>query len=59
MDIGRRIGLIGDMNGRVGSSEVPSVVKWGVDRVNENSEYLVDICVERGLFLSNIYFSMK
>ena len=25
----------------------------GVDEVNENGEYLVDTCAERGLFLAN------
>ena len=35
------------MNGRVGRIEVASVVgKWGLNEVNKNGEYLLDICVE-------------
>ncbi len=57
---GKRVVLIRDMNGRVGNSEVAGVVrKWGVDRVNENGEHLVDICAERGLFLANTFFQHK
>ncbi len=34
---GKRIIVLGDMNGRVGSSELAGVVgKWGVGGVNEN-----------------------
>ncbi len=32
---------------------------WGVEGVNENGEHLVDICAERGLFLSNTFFQHK
>ena len=57
---GSRIVLIRDMNGRVGNSEVAGVVgKWGVDGVNENGGYLVDMCAERGLFLANTFFQQK
>ena len=57
---GRRVVLLGDMNGRVGNNEIGSVVgKWGVDGVNENGEYLVDTCAERGLFLTNTFFEHK
>ena len=59
-DTGSRIVLLGDMNGRVGSSEIAGLVgKWGVDGVNENGEHLVDICAERGLFLANTFFQHK
>ncbi len=41
--------LLGDTNMRVGSTETGGVVgKFGVDRVNENRQYLVNACVERG-----------
>ncbi len=43
------------MNARVGGV----VGKYGVDGVNGNRNYLVDICVERGLFLSNTFFQHK
>ncbi len=54
----RRVFLLGDM--RVGSTEIGEVVgKYGVEGVNENGEHLVDICAERGLFLSNTFFQHK
>ncbi len=56
----RRVFLLGDMNTRVGSTEIGEVVgKYGVDRVNGNGQYLVDIGTERGLFLSNTFFQHK
>ncbi len=59
-EIGRRIVVFGDMNGRVSNSELAGVVgKWGVEGVNENGEHLVDICAERGLFLANTFFKHK
>ncbi len=33
--------------------------KYGVEGVNENGQYLVDICAERGLFLSSTFFQHK
>ncbi len=52
----RRIVLMGDMNGKVGSNEVTGVVgKWSVDGVNENGEQLMDVCADRGLFLANTF----
>ncbi|MCP5003018.1 MAG: hypothetical protein GY941_03575 [Planctomycetes bacterium] len=57
---GRRVILMGDMNGKVGNKEVGGVVgRWGVEGVNENGEYLVDLCSERGLFLANTFFEHK
>ena len=35
------------------------VGKCGVEGVNENVEYLVDLCAERGLFLANTFFQHK
>ncbi len=56
----RRVFLLGDMNARVGSTEIGGVVeKNGVDGVNGNGHYLVDICAERGLFHSNTFFSAQ
>ncbi len=44
------------MNARVGSTEIGGVVgRCGVEGVNENGQHLVDICAERGLFLSNTF----
>ncbi len=44
------------MNGRVGNSELAGVMgKSGVEGVNENDEHLVDVCAERGLFLSDTF----
>lgn len=42
------------INGWVGNSEVAGVKKGGIEKVNENVEQLVDVCVERGLFLANM-----
>ncbi len=48
------------MNKRVGNSELAGVVgKQGVEGVYENSEHLVDVCAERGLFLANTFFQHK
>ncbi len=55
----RRVFLLGDMNARVGSTEMGVVGKYGVDGVNGNGHYLVDICAERGLLLSNTFFQYK
>ncbi len=53
---GEYVFLLGDMNARVGNTEIAEVVgKYGVEGVNENGQYLVDICAERGLFLSNTF----
>ncbi len=57
---GRRMIVFGDMNGRVGNTELAGVVeKWGVEGVNDNGEHLVDVCTERGLFLANTFFQHK
>ncbi len=51
-----RVFLLGDMNVRVGSTEIGEMVgKFGVDGVNGNGQYLIDICAEWGLFLANIF----
>ncbi len=47
---------MGDMNGRVGNKELGGVVeRWGVEVVNENGEYLVDLYSEKRLFLANTF----
>ncbi len=52
----RRIFLLGDFNARVGNTEIAGVVgKYGVEGVNENGQYLMGICAERGLFLLNTF----
>ncbi len=57
---GRRVVVFGDVNGKVGNSELAGVVgKWEVEGVNENGEHLVDVCAERGLFLANTFFQHK
>lgn len=44
---------MGDMNGRVGNSEVAIAAGvWGVEGINENGKHLLDICMERGLLFS-------
>ncbi len=56
----RRVFLLGDMNMRIGNTEIGGVVgKYDVEGVNENGQYLVDICAERGLFLLNTFFRHK
>ncbi len=53
---GEYVFLLGNMNARVGSTEIGGVVeKYGVDGVSGNGHNLVDICAERGLFLSNTF----
>ena len=59
-EIGSRIVLFGDMNGRVGSNDTAGVIgNWGVGGINENREHLVGKCAERGLFLANTFFQHK
>ena len=54
---GCRIVLIGDMQIRAGCSETAGVArKWGINTVNGNGEYLVDICAGSTIF-ANIFFS--
>ncbi len=56
----RRVFLFGDMNVRVGSTEIGGVEgKYGVEGMNENGQYLVSICAKRGFFLSNTFFQHK
>ncbi len=44
----RSVFLFGDMNARVGSTEIGGVVgMYGVDGVNKNGQYLADICSGR------------
>ncbi len=33
--------------------------QWGIPGKNENGEWLVDVCAERGLFLTNTFFQHK
>lgn len=43
--------VLGDMNAKVGSVETGDVdEEQGVDGVNEDGHYFVDVCVEEGLF---------
>ncbi len=59
-EIVRRVFLLGDMKAKVGSTETGGVVgEFGVDGVNENGRYPVDICAERGLFLVNTFLQHK
>ncbi len=56
----RMVNVMGDMNAKVGDETVEEVVgKWGVPGMNENGEWLVDVCAERGLFLANTFFQHK
>ncbi len=50
------------MNARVGGTEIGgggSLGGYGVEGANENGQHQVDICAERGLFLSNTFFQYK
>ena len=48
------------MTVRAGSKEIGGVVgKYGVEGMNENGQYLVDICAERGLLLANTFLQHK
>lgn len=49
--------LLGDVNGRVGTSEVAGIVgQWGVDGVNDSGKHRVDICAAAGLFFVNTFW---
>ncbi len=46
---GRRVVVIGDMNGRVENNEIAGVVgKWDLG-VNEDGEHMVDTYAEKGV----------
>ena len=48
--------IIGDMNARVGNSEVESVVgKFGVSGANENGRKLIELCTEKRLNVGNTF----
>ena len=52
--------IIGDMNARVGESEVKGVVgKFGVSEVNENGRKLIEMYTEKRLSLGNTFFGKK
>ncbi len=56
----KRVFLLGDMNARIGSTEIGGVVgKFIVDGMNDNGHCLVDICAARRLFLANTFFQHK
>lgn len=45
------------MNAKVENEKVGGTFKgWGLPWVNSSSEFLVDLCAERGMFLANNYF---
>ncbi len=49
-----------DMDARVEGTKIGEAVGgYGVEGVNENGQHLVNICAERGLFLSNTFFQHK
>ena len=62
MKIGRgsMVGLIGYMNGRVGNSKVAGVMRKAViDGMNDNGDYLVDMCEKGNILLSkHLLFSI-
>jgi len=54
---GRKVVVIGYMNGKVGDVSIDEVVgKWGVSGRNENGDSLVEVCAERGFFFSKYLF---
>ncbi len=56
----RKLVMMGNMNAKVRDESVMDVVgKWGIPGKNENGEWLVDICAERGLSLANTFFQHK
>ena len=55
-----KIIVLGDMDARVGDREREGVIgKFGVPGINENSECLVEMCVERGLIAWDTCFEKK
>ena len=52
--------VLGDLNARVGDSEVEGVVgKFGVPDRNESGEKLLEMCVEREMTIGNTMFRKK
>ena len=52
--------VLGDLNARVGDSEVEGVVgKFGVPDRNESGEKLLEMCVEREMAIGNTMFRKK
>ncbi len=52
----RKLVMMGDMNAKVGDICVMDVVgQWGIPGKNENGEWLMDVCAERGMFLANTF----
>lgn len=54
--------VAGDLNSRVGMERdgVEELIgKYGYPRMNGNWERLLEICAERGLFVSNTFFRQK
>ncbi len=44
--------VLGEVDAKVGNTEIgDEVEKYGVDGANENGQYLVDVCAEKGMFL--------
>ena len=55
-----RVTVLGDLNAKVGEREREEVVgKFGVPRVSENRECLVELCEERSLIVGNTWFEKK
>jgi len=51
---------MGDMNGRTGRKTGDTVVgNFGEDRVNDNSERLIELCTQTSLKIQNGFFDHK
>ena len=52
--------VCGDMNAKVGDVEIDGVIgKFGVPGVNASGEYLLSLCMERGLIVGNTWFKKR
>ena len=52
--------VVGDLNARVGDREIEGVTgKFGVPGLNENGEWLLNMCAERGLVVGNTWFNKR
>jgi len=57
---GRQLIIMGDMNGRTGRKTGDTVVgNFGEDRVNDNSERLIELCTQTSLKIWNGFFNHK
>ena len=59
---GRRekVMIVGDMNAKVGNERIEGIIgEHGVPGVDENGEYLIDMCAARGMAVAGTWYKKK